>query len=83
LARKKAVPRECRRITSIYLNWEVISNDAGLFVAAVSLQERFQISLWDALIVAAAQRARAVIVWSEDLQNGQRFDNLRIENPLL
>jgi predicted nucleic acid-binding protein len=82
LARKQAPPKERRRITDVYLEWEIVPNDGVLFEAAVTLHERFQLSLWDALIVAAAQRARATLLWTEDLQDGQRFDTLRVKNPL-
>jgi predicted nucleic acid-binding protein len=33
------------------------------------------------LIVAAAQEAGCSILYSEDMQHGQRVDDLRIENP--
>lgn len=82
LLKKGATASECRKIVSIYLDWEIISHDTRLFLSALSLRERFKLSLWDSLILAAAERAKALIVWSEDFQAGQHFGSLLIENPI-
>jgi predicted nucleic acid-binding protein len=44
---------------------------------------RWQLSIFDALIVAAAQRAQADVLLSEDFQPGQRFDGLEVLNPFV
>ncbi len=82
LARKGASTKECQKIVNIYLDWEVIGHDIKLVQSAMVLNERFKLSLWDSLIIAAAQRAKAKVLWSEDLQNGQRFDELVVVNPI-
>jgi predicted nucleic acid-binding protein len=43
--------------------------------------EKWQTSFWDALILAAAERARCVTVWSEDLSSGQTYGAVRVLNP--
>jgi predicted nucleic acid-binding protein len=49
---------------------------------AMELAERYHLSHWDALIVAAALRAGCDILYSEDLQHGQVFFNrLTVRNP--
>ena len=50
---------------------------------AISLQSRFKISWYDSLIVAAASEARCSILYSEDMQHGMRFNNVRVDNPFL
>jgi hypothetical protein len=30
----------------------------------------------------AAKRAKADVLWSEDLQDGKKFDDVRVQNPL-
>ncbi|MGH8111381.1 MAG: PIN domain-containing protein [Rhodanobacteraceae bacterium] len=65
-----------------YLAWRVIDNDRALLLSAFEVQARWQLSCWDSLIVAAAQRSGASVLWSEDLSNGQRFDSLVPTNPL-
>jgi predicted nucleic acid-binding protein len=48
---------------------------------AWSLEDRFALSWWDALIVAAAQHAGCSAVLTEDLQDGQQFDGVHIVDP--
>jgi predicted nucleic acid-binding protein len=48
---------------------------------ALDLMERFQLSFYDALIVAAALLAKCSILYSEDMQHAQRFESLTIRNP--
>lgn len=49
---------------------------------AIHLGERYQLSHWDALIVASALHAGCDTLYSEDLQNGQVFeDRLKVDNP--
>lgn len=43
----------------------------------------FRVSLWDAMIVAAANRGRADELWTEDLYPGQLYGSVVAVNPLL
>jgi predicted nucleic acid-binding protein len=54
-----------------------------LFRSAVLVQRRYQISYWDAAIVAAAKEAGATTLYSEDLSHGQVYDGVRVVNPFL
>jgi predicted nucleic acid-binding protein len=55
----------------------VDTHDTGL-----ALAERYALSIYDALIAAAAVRAGCDILWSEDLQDGMLIgDRLRVANP--
>lgn len=58
-----------------------IQSSAGLYSEALRLVARHRLAWYDALIVAAAVEARCGILYSEDLQHGQRFGELTIENP--
>jgi predicted nucleic acid-binding protein len=49
---------------------------------ASEIEERYQLSFWDALIVAAARRSGATRLLSEDLNAGQEIEGVLIENPL-
>lgn len=54
-------------------------HDTGLAVA-----ERYNLSTYDAMIVASALNADCDTLWSEDMQHGMSIDNrLRIVNPFL
>jgi predicted nucleic acid-binding protein len=50
-------------------------------LAAFDLEERYQISFWDALIVAAAEKGGADVLYTEDLNDGQRYGNVVAKNP--
>ncbi len=45
------------------------------------LQDRHALSLWDALIIAAAQAGQCRYVLSEDLQDGQNLAGVVVLNP--
>jgi predicted nucleic acid-binding protein len=53
------------------------THDLGLAIA-----ERFGLSIYDAMIAAAAQTAECDVLWSEDMQHGLRFEaGPEIRNP--
>ena len=54
---------------------------AAIHARAVVLARDHDLSFYDALIVAAALDAGCDVLCSEDLQHGQRFGTLRVENP--
>ncbi|GMV02226.1 MAG: hypothetical protein AMXMBFR52_18820 [Burkholderiales bacterium] len=64
-----------------YLAWKVLDNDRLLLMAAIDVQMRWKLSFWDSLIVAAAQRSGAPLLWSEDLSDGQRYGDVQVVNP--
>src|SRR5262245_14041392 len=49
--------------------------------AAISIHQRFQLSYWDAAILAAAKQMGCRIVYSEDLNAGQNYDGVTAINP--
>lgn len=74
--------RTVREIVADYLVWEVQVNTAASVVEALEIEERHGLSFWDALIVHAAERAGAAVLYSEDLSDGQRYGSVRVINPL-
>jgi predicted nucleic acid-binding protein len=66
-----------------YLAWEVVVNDGETILEALPLEERYEISFWDALILSAANRAGVNRVYSEDLNHGQRYGAVTVVNPFL
>lgn len=50
---------------------------------AVQVAKRFQLSLYDANIVASALLSGATLLLSEDMQSGMRIDGLRVQNPFI
>ncbi len=74
---------EAREIVALYAVWPVVQIDVGLILDAAALEERLQLSFWDALIVEAARRAGATRLVSEDLQGGRPIAGVAIENPFV
>lgn len=48
---------------------------------ALALKARFQISYWDAAIIAAARASGCTEILSEDLNDGQDYSGVRVVNP--
>lgn len=64
-----------------WMRFPVQENTTALLIAAIGLSRDSRISIWDALVIAAAQSAGCEVLMSEDLSHGQKFGELRIENP--
>ncbi len=55
--------------------------DATLVIRAIDHQVRWQLSYWDSLIIAAAERAGCRTIYSEDLSDGQSYGPVTVCNP--
>lgn len=62
---------------------KVVETDATLIIRATDIQAKGKTSFWDALILAAAERAHCVTVWSEDLSHNQTYGAVRVLNPFV
>jgi predicted nucleic acid-binding protein len=71
-----------REIVADYLTWYVVVNDGESILEALDLEERFQISFWDALVLQAAHASGAEVLYSEDLSDEQTYGSVRVINPL-
>ena len=60
---------------------QIIAVDNTIVGEAVALAERYGIVFWDGAILAAAERTGAKILYTEDLNDGQRYGSLRVVNP--
>jgi predicted nucleic acid-binding protein len=69
-------------IVEEYLTWTLVENTGALLIAAIHLQTKARLSFWDAMVVQAAIAAGCDRLYSEDLNDGQRFGSLVIVNPL-
>lgn len=52
-------------------------------IAGIDNARRYQLSYWDGAIIAAAERLGAKVLYSEDLNHGQTYGSVRVENPFL
>ena len=74
-------PPEAQEIARELSQWGPVVIDLALIERAWRLQERYSLSWWDALIVAAAQGSRCRALLTEDLQPGQLFGTVRVIDP--
>jgi predicted nucleic acid-binding protein len=74
---------EARAEVRDLLAWNPLTADAALLEQGWKIQDRYKLSYWDALIVAAAQALSCGYLLTEDLQTGQNFDGVEVLNPFL
>jgi predicted nucleic acid-binding protein len=59
----------------------VVAIDSSLVVSAIAGSRAWQVSIWDALILRAAEVAGCRRVLSEDLADGATYGSVVVENP--
>ena len=64
-----------------WLAMSVATLTPGLFMEAVRIHRKFQLSHWDSLIVATALSLNSPVLYTEDMQHGQIIEGLEIINP--
>lgn len=74
-------PAVARGIVRSYCAWPVQILEPQMILRASEIEQRYQLSFWDALIVTAALAGHAVKILSEDLQSGNTIEGVLIENP--
>lgn len=72
---------EAEKVVAILAALPVTPIDLSLVRRAIETQKEYGISYWDALIIAAAERADCARVLSEDLNAGQIYNNVLVVNP--
>lgn len=72
---------EAERAIGVLAALHVVDIERALVHVAIDYHRRYQLRYWDALIVAAAKRGGCVELLSEDLNDGQDYDGVRVRNP--
>jgi len=57
--------------------------DDNIVKEAISLSVRYRISYWDAALIAAARSLDTRLLYTEDLNHGQLYADVRVVNPFL
>ena len=80
--RKMRLDRAAARdIVEDLSQWRPVDTSVGLIREAWEWMDTAQLSYWDALILAASQRAGARYLLSEDFQDGRNFGSIQVLNP--
>lgn len=61
--------------------WHIHKPDVEDVLSAIQLQGRYDISFWDAMVVHSANQLWCRVLWSEDLNAGQVYQQVRVQNP--
>lgn len=79
--RKGQTEADARQLMDDFCHWSIVENSLPLFQKGLEAQERGQLSLWDAMILAAAETSGAAELLSENLNHGQHYGNVQVINP--
>jgi predicted nucleic acid-binding protein len=77
-----AIP-QAREIVRSYSSWVVHDTGPEQVVRASEIMELASFSFWDSLVIASAEKSGAALLYSEDLQHGQRIAGVLIQNPFI
>src|ERR1035437_10379074 len=77
----RLAPIEAREIVEDVSHWQPVDTSLGLVQRAWQWMDDAQVTYWDALILAAAQRSGARYLLSEDFQSGRNYEDIQVLNP--
>jgi len=72
-----------KNIIHNFHNMEIVNNDLDLIEQAIDISVLSQLSFWDSLIIASAEKANCEYVLSEDLNSRQNYRGIKMLNPFL
>lgn len=84
VTRRLAVPlaeTDAEAAVGLLAKLPLVSTDAELVRSGISVSRHERISLWDGLIVAAAETAGCDVLLSEDFVAGATYGSIQVENP--
>jgi len=70
-------------LDKIFMQLEVVYPDGDFVKTGLDLAATTGYSFYDSLIISAALKARCDTLYTENLQNGQKIQNLTIVNPFI
>ncbi|MDK2879082.1 MAG: hypothetical protein PWR06_1798 [Thermoanaerobacteraceae bacterium] len=74
------IDRAARIITDLK-EWNVHIPDVNDILYAIDIQQRNKLSFWDSLIICSAKKLNCDVIWSEDLNHGQYYEEIVVMNP--
>jgi predicted nucleic acid-binding protein len=81
--KKQLGAADALEVVTTFAQERIVPASADLVLRALALSQQRQLSAWDALILQAALHAGCTTLYSEDFQNGARFDDLLVINPFV
>ena len=69
------------RFDEFLATWVVAIPTVRIFQLAMGFHDRYSLSHWDSLLIAACREAGVTLLYSEDMQHGADYDGVTIVNP--
>lgn len=79
--RGTGLPSQARDAVAVFAQWRPGGMNIDLITRGWFWMDQAQLSHWDSLILASAERLACSILPSEDFQTNRRFEGIRVVNP--
>ncbi len=70
-----------KRTIEMFDVYEIITIQPSIIFQAIDIHILYQLSFWDSLIISAAKSAKCSMVLTEDMNDGQVIEGVKIQNP--
>jgi predicted nucleic acid-binding protein len=78
-----SAPEAEQYLATVFRPLMAVHSSHALYAEALHLRNRYQLAWHDCVILAGAIEAGCNVLYTEDMQHGQKFGALQIENPFL
>ncbi len=78
---KKLALKNAQMIIESLGSWLIFTPVLEDILRAADIVQKYQINFWDAMIVRAASKMGASILWTEDLNHEQIYEGVEAKNP--
>jgi predicted nucleic acid-binding protein len=82
-AQPMSVPDAEQYLITVFRPLLAVHSSSALYIEGLRIAAKYRLSWYDCLIVAAALQSQCSVLFSEDLQHGQKIEDLRIQNPFV
>jgi len=76
-------PLVAKKLINLFQNFEIIVPDLTLINTAIDTLILNKLSFWDSMVIVAAAQANCSAILTEDLNNGQIINGVKIVNPFI
>ena len=74
-------PQDAAKLVADLSAWRVHTPTIADLLSAIDIQQRYQLSFWDAMVIQSAMQLSCEALWSEDLNAGQEYGGVKLINP--
>jgi predicted nucleic acid-binding protein len=79
----RLTPKEAASFVETWLAFPMAPLTADIVIEAMAIHQRFQLSYWDAAIIAAARSLACDVIYSEDLGDNIDYGGVTVVNPFV